>query len=225
MELEWMAKGRCTSVPPEVFFPSALEIEGVVSPGTEAQPVATLVANDDLHPALTSLILEASREVLREGNLLDAPNAFPAAAPMELELTGEADYYHREGVPFLQRYLPFWIASIADRYVVLLIPFIVIMLPLLRSMGPLYTWRMRARVFKWYEHLRRVDRLIINGQIAEVIDREIAGLHGLEGDLSRVEVPLSYAHELYSLHLHVRYMINRLESMKATKDGQETAGH
>ena len=202
-----------------------LDLEGNVPPEDASllSPVATLVANDDLHPALTSLILEASREVLREGSLLDAPNAFPAAAPMELELTGEADYYHREGVPFLQRYLPFWIASIADRYVVLLIPFIVIMLPLLRSMGPIYTWRMRARVFKWYEHLRRVDRLIINGGIADVIDREIAGLHDLEEDVSRVEVPLSYAHELYSLHLHVRYMIDRLESMKAAADGQQTA--
>lgn len=186
-------------------------------------PVAMLVANSDFHPALASLILEASRDVLREGNLLDAPNAFPAAAPMELELTGEAEYYHREGVPLLQRHLPFWIASIADRYVVLLIPFIVIMLPLLRSMGPIYTWRMRARVFRWYDHLRRVDRLIINGQIEGSIDTEIAGLHELESDLSRVEVPLSYAHELYSLHLHVRYMINRLEAMKPEVAEQDTA--
>ncbi|MEH6387708.1 MAG: TAXI family TRAP transporter solute-binding subunit [Pseudomonas profundi] len=202
-----------------------LDLSGNVPPEDSAllSPVATLVATDAFHPALTSLVLEASREVLREGNLLDAPNAFPAAVPMELELTGEAEYYHREGVPFLQRYLPFWIASIADRYVVLLIPFIVIMLPLLRSMGPIYTWRMRARVFKWYEHLRRVDRLIINGQIKGVIDREIAGLHDLEGDLSRVEVPLSYAHELYSLHLHVRYMISRLEAMRAPPDQQDAA--
>lgn len=177
-------------------------------------PVATLVANDSFHPALASLVLEAAREVLREGNLLDPPGRFPAASPLELELTPEADYYHRQGVPFLQRYLPFWFASIVDRYVVLLIPFIVIMLPLLRSMGPIYAWRMRARVFRWYEHLRRVDRLIINGQIESCLDREIIALHKLEADLSRVDVPLSYAHELYSLHLHVRYMVKRLEAMQ-----------
>ena len=177
-------------------------------------PVATLVVNNEFHPALASLVLEAAREVLREGNLLDEPGRFPAAMPMELELTGEADYYHRNGVPFLQRYLPFWFASIVDRYVVLLIPFIVIMLPLLRSMGPLYTWRMRARVFKWYDQLRRVDKLIINNQIGGRLNEEIEGLQRLEEDLSRVDVPLSYAHELYSLHLHVRYMIKRLETMK-----------
>lgn len=202
-----------------------LDLAGNVPPQDTSllSPVAMLVANREFHPALASLILEASRDVLREGNLLDAPNSFPAAAPMELELTGEAEYYHREGVPLLQRHLPFWIASIADRYVVLLIPFIVIMLPLLRSMGPIYTWRMRARVFRWYEHLRRVDRLIINGQIEGSIDTEIADLRALESDLSRVEVPLSYAHELYSLHLHVRYMINRLETMKPEPAEQDAA--
>lgn len=177
-------------------------------------PVATLVANERFHPALTSLVLEAAREVLREGNLLDKPGAFPAAQPLELTLSPEADFYHRQGVPFLQRYLPFWVASIVDRYVVLVIPFIAIMLPLLRSMGPLYRWRIRSRVYRWYEQLRRIDRLLHSGAIAGELEREIQALHQLEDELSRVDVPLSYAHELYSLHLHVRYMIKRLEGLR-----------
>lgn len=177
-------------------------------------PVATLVVNDAFHPALASLVLKATTDVLRQGSLLDPPGAFPAATPMELELTGEAAYYHEHGLPMLQRYLPFWIASIFDRYVVLLIPFIVIMLPLLKSMGPLYTWRMRARVYRWYADLRRVDKLIHNGSIHQVLEREIANLVKLEDELTRVDVPLSYAHELYSLHLHVGYMISRLRQME-----------
>ncbi|WP_373188050.1 TAXI family TRAP transporter solute-binding subunit [Halopseudomonas sp.] len=178
-------------------------------------PVATLIANQSFHPALTSLVLEAARDVLSEGNLLDPAGDFPAAKPVELPLTGEADYYHRQGVPFLQRYLPFWIASIVDRYVVLLIPFIAIMVPLLRSMGPIYSWRMRARVFRWYAQLRDVDKLIHRGRIQDELEEQIERLHKLQEELTHVDVPLSYAHELYSLHLHVRYMINRLESMRA----------
>jgi hypothetical protein len=129
-------------------------------------------------------------------------------------LSAEASYYHERGVPLLQRYLPFWIASIVDRYVVLLIPFIAIMLPLVKSMGPLYAWRMRARVYRWYAHLRRVDRLIHSGGIGKVLDEEIESLLRLEDELTLVDVPLSYAHELYTLHLHVRYMINRLQQMR-----------
>ncbi|MEH6566338.1 MAG: TAXI family TRAP transporter solute-binding subunit [Halopseudomonas sp.] len=187
-------------------------------------PVAMLVGNQYFHPALTAVVLEAARKVLREGNLLDPPGRFPAGEPMGLELSKEADYYHREGVPFLQRYLPFQVASAIDRYVVLLIPFIAIMIPLLKSMGPLYRWRVRARVFRWYEHLRRIDKLIYSGKIKERYAEEIDGLNKLEGELNHVDVPLSYAHELYSLHLHVRYMIYRLETLQAEDEGTEKPG-
>lgn len=173
-------------------------------------PVATLVANESFHPALAAQVLEATRKVLRDGNLLDPPGTFPAATPMALELSPEAEYYHRQGMPVLQRYLPFQLASMIDRYVVLVIPFLAIMFPLLRSMGPLYRWRVRARVYRWYEHLRRVDRLIYSGRIKGHHDEEIAKLRQLESELNHVDVPLSYAHELYSLHLHVRFMIYRL---------------
>lgn len=187
-------------------------------------PVATLVINEDFHPALASLVLRASADVLQQGSLLDPPGRFPAAVPAELPLSAEAEFYHERGIPFLQRYLPFWIASIADRYVVLLIPFIAIMLPLLKSMGPLYAWRMRARVYRWYAHLRRVDKLIHRGTIDQVLEQEIEALLKLEDELTQVEVPLSYAHELYSLHLHVSYMISRLREMQALQTGSGSAG-
>ena len=158
---------------------------------------------------------DAAASALQNGDMDAAFFVLPPANPVELQLTGEADYYHRQGVPFLQRYLPFWIASIVDRYVVLLIPFIAIMVPLLRSMGPIYSWRMRARVFRWYGQLRDVDRLIHKGKIRDTLEEEIDRLHRLQDELTQVDVPLSYGHELYSLHLHVRYMINRLEAMRA----------
>lgn len=187
---------------------------------TLLSPVATLVANDHFHPALTALVLGAAKEVLRDGNLLDPPGQYPAALPMELDMSSEAEYYHERGTPFLQRYLPFWIASIVDRYIVLVIPLIVIMMPLIRSMGPIYTWRIRSRVYRWYELLRRIDRLIVKNQIMEQLEEEIQRLHKLEDELTRVDVPLSYAHELYELHLHIRYMINRLEAMRPQAEDQ-----
>lgn len=41
-------------------------------------PVATLVVNDDFNPGLVPLFLEASREVMRGGTLLDTAGTFPA---------------------------------------------------------------------------------------------------------------------------------------------------
>lgn len=187
-------------------------------------PVATLVGNEHFHPALTALVLSAAKEVLRDGNLLDSPGQYPAALPMDLDMSAEAEYYHQSGTPFLQRYLPFWIASIVDRYIVLVIPLIVIMMPLIRSMGPIYIWRIRSRVYRWYEQLRRIDRLIVKDEVRDRLDEEIQGLHDLADELTRVDVPLSYAHELYELHLHIRYMINRLEAMRPVDQDQSADG-
>jgi hypothetical protein len=39
-------------------------------------------------------------------------------------------------------------------------------------------------------------------------------LERLEGELARVEVPLSYSSELYELHMHLRYMIERMHALQ-----------
>ncbi|MCY1403616.1 TRAP transporter solute receptor, TAXI family [compost metagenome] len=177
-------------------------------------PVATLVVNEKFHPALTPLLLQAAREVMKDGSLLDPPAAFPSAEPRTLRLNDDAEHYYRSGLPLLQRFLPFRIASLADRYIILLIPFIAILIPLLKSIGPLYRWRIRARIYRWYRYLREIDRGLDDSTGEMELNGQIRRLQNLENELSRVEVPLSYYHELYELHLHLSYVIQRLEMLR-----------
>src|SRR5690606_1794483 len=107
-------------------------------------PVATLIANEDFHPSLTPLILAAAREVLKDGSLLDAAGTYPAPPPTTLNTLDEAEYFYKKGLPILQRYLPFRIASLADRYIILAIPLLVLLFPLFKAVGPIYQWRIRA---------------------------------------------------------------------------------
>src|SRR5690606_38548139 len=125
------------------------------------------------------------------------------------ELHPDADHYYTKGLPILQRYLPFRIASLADRYIILLIPLIVVLIPLFKAVGPIYQWRIRARIYRWYKYLREVDRKLHAGSLPTELDSEIQRLEQLEDELATVEVPLSYTHELYELHMHLRYVINR----------------
>ncbi|SEJ49079.1 TRAP transporter solute receptor, TAXI family [Azotobacter beijerinckii] len=182
-------------------------------PLTTLSSMATLVANHSLHPALTPLVLESSRQILQHGSLIDPPNSFPRAEPSGFALTKEADSYYRTGLPYLQRFMPFRIASLVDRYIVLLIPFLAILLPLGKMISPLYEWRMHSRTYKWYRHLHEIDAQIHDGSIRGHEQKEIARLHEIEKALGRVELPLSYSHELYALHLHVHYMIERLRGL------------
>ncbi|MFP6848970.1 MAG: TAXI family TRAP transporter solute-binding subunit [Pseudomonas sp.] len=177
-------------------------------------PVATLVAGKEFHPSLTPLILEAAKTVLKNGSLLDPAGSYPAKPPLSLNTLSEADYYYDKGLPILQRYLPFRIASLADRYIILAIPLLVLLFPLFKAIGPIYQWRIRARIYRWYKHLREIDQQLYKGQLDSDIGAEIERLEKLEDELARVEVPLSYSNELYELHMHLRYMIERLIAYK-----------
>lgn len=178
-------------------------------------PLATLVANDTFHPSLTPLILAAAREVLKDGNLLDTAGDYPAAPAQTLPSLDEADYFYRNGPPILQRYLPFRIASLADRYIILAIPLLVLLFPLFKAVGPIYQWRIRARIYRWYKHLREIDRQLHKGTLQARLGEEISHLEQMEDELAKIQVPLSYSNELYQLHLHVRYMIQRLQALQA----------
>ena len=177
-------------------------------------PVATLVINDQFHPALVPLILQAAREVMHNGTLLDPPGSYPSAEPVTFALSPDAAHYYANGLPLLQRYLPFRIASLADRYIILLIPLLVVLIPLLKAVGPLYRWRIRARIYRWYKHLREIDQQLNAGTLPERLDAEIVRLENLEDELAKVDVPLSYSSELYELHVHLRYVIERLRTLQ-----------
>ena len=186
---------------------------------TTLSPVATLVINEDFNPALVALILQAARDVMHNGTLLDPPGAYPSAEPTTFALSSDAEHYYQKGLPLLQRYLPFRIASLADRYIILLIPLLVVLIPLFKAVGPLYRWRIRARIYRWYKHLREIDQQLNAGTLPEQLGAEIIKLEGLEDELSKVDVPLSYSSELYELHVHLRYVIERLKALQK-KQGQ-----
>jgi TRAP transporter TAXI family solute receptor len=186
-------------------------------------PVATLVINQAFHPGLAPLILEATREVTKNGTLLDPAGAYPSAQPRTFELSSDAEHYYQNGLPLLQRYLPFRIAALADRYIILLIPLLMILIPLFKAVGPLYRWRIRARIYHWYKYLREIDRQLDAGTLPERLDAEVERLERLQDKLAKVEVPLSYSNELYDLHMHLRYVIERLQTLqrrRATQDQQ-----
>ncbi|WP_339510857.1 TAXI family TRAP transporter solute-binding subunit [Pseudomonas sp. RL_15y_Pfl2_60] len=184
-------------------------------------PVATLVVNDDFNPGLVALFLEASREVMKTGTLLDKAGQFPSAEPQTFKLSSDADHYYKNGLPLLQRYLPFRVASLADRYIILLIPLLVVLFPLFKAVGPLYRWRIRARIYRWYKYLREIDRQLDKGSLPEHLDAEIERLDQLQDELASVDVPLSYSNELYDLHVHLRYVIERLQTLQKRRQQSE----
>ena len=182
-------------------------------------PTANLVANAGLHPALVDLLLEAADEVHGDGGLFEKPGAFPSPHFLVFPLGDEARRYFTSGPPFLRRTLPFWAATLIDRLTVMLLPLIAIIIPLMRIMPPIYKWRVRSRVYRWYKKLRNLEREIQVG----VRDDDAADyrslLDSIEADVRKVKIPWAYAEELYQLRLHISYVREGLDKQLSTSGG------
>ena len=171
-------------------------------------PTATLVARDSLHPALVQLLVQAARQVHGEPGWFQRKNEFPNAADGERTLAPEAERFYRNGVPWLQRYLPFWIANLVDRMWIALLSIVAVLIPLSRVLPPLVELRIRSRVFRWYGQLREIEAQAGRQGASGLLEQ----LDAIESRVNAVQLPLSYADELYALKSHIQLVRRRLQA-------------
>ena len=182
-------------------------------------PTANLVADEDLHPALVDLLLEAASEVHGGGGLFEQPGAFPSPRLLVFPLSDEARRYFKSGPPFLRRTLPFWAATLIDRLTLMLLPLIAIIIPLTRIMPPIYKWRVRRRVYRWYKELRKLERGIQEGAHDDHGAEYHSELDRIDSEVIKVKIPWAYAEELYQLRLHIRYVREGLNKQSSAIGG------
>lgn len=175
-------------------------------------PVTYLVVRKDSHRALIQLLMEAVRADTPQTTLLGARDQFPSLAYMDLPAATDAIYLFERGPGFLQRHLPFWLASLVDRLAILIIPLLAIALPLARIAPPALRWRIRRRIYRGYARLRLIDDDL--GRVdapLELLRSDLQQVRAFEDQVAQTEVPLSYMEEFYNLRLHVAYIRARLE--------------
>ena len=178
-------------------------------------PTANLIVRDDLHPALQSLLLQAASEVHGQSGFFQDVGEFPSYKDRMLPLSPEAGRYFKSGAPFLQRYLPFWLAVLIDRLFVLLIPVIALLIPLLKVAPAIYNWRVRSKVFRCYGELKFLeDDLSHHFDPAKLADYRNR-LDALEEEAVQLSVPLAFTDLVYTLREHVnlvRRILDKKES-------------
>ena len=171
-------------------------------------PTAALVAREGLHPALVQLFVQAAQQVHGGAGWFQRKGEFPNAGDSEWPLAPEAQRYYSSGPPWLQRFLPFWLANLADRMWLALLAIVAVLIPLARVLPPVYEFRIRRRVFRWYAQLRAVDEAVGRRPAADLL----AELADIEARVGLVTVPLSYADELYALRGHIDMVRHRLQA-------------
>ncbi len=182
-------------------------------PPADMRLVATttsMLARGETHPALLDLFTQAARDIHGPAAWFNRAGTFPALEHSEYPVSREAERAIQGGRPFLQRYLPFWLANLLERMWLALGIIIAVLLPLSRIVPPLYQFRIRSRVFRWYGQLRTIEhRMEEERPDREELARE---LKALDERVGRISVPLSYAEELYALRNNIALVRRRLDA-------------
>jgi hypothetical protein len=185
-------------------------------PPADLRLVATttgLLTRQETHPALLQLFTQAARDIHGRAGWFNRAGTFPNIEHSEYPVSREAERTIQGGRPFLQRYLPFWLANLVERMWLALGIIIAILLPLSRIVPPLYQFRIRSRVFRWYGQLRSIENQM---QDERTDPAQLAQeLEALDQRVGRISVPLSYADELYALRNNINLVRRKLEDRPA----------
>jgi len=175
---------------------------------------AMLAARDDLHPALITLLLDAAREIHSGQGIFETAGEFPNVTPVDLPVSVDAERHVRFGPSFLHRYLPFWVATVLERTIVLIVPLLVVLIPLFNHLPQLLRWRIRKRIFRWYGELVLLERDIRTQEGPPPFAQWQQDLERIERAVGNIRTPASFASEAYTLREHVALVRRTLAAMR-----------
>jgi len=184
-------------------------------PITLIAPTLELVARSNLHPALSDLIIEVAQEVHGHASLFQHSGEFPSPVDHDFPISDDAARYYKSGKGFAYRHLPFWVASLADRMLVLLLPIVLLLVPAVRLVPALYNWRIRTRIYRRYGQLMAVERESQRLHDPEQARKILERVDVIERAVIDLKLPTSFADEAYVLRQHIDFVRARLSSVAA----------
>ncbi len=168
----------------------------------------SLLAHSNTHPAILQLFAQTATNLHGGASWFSRAREYPSLEHSEVPISPEAQRAIKNGPPFLQRYLPFWLANLIERVWLAMGLIIVLALPLSRIVPPLYAFRIRSRVFRWYAELRDVEQRHESGTASapDLVEQ----LDVMESKVEKIVVPLSYTDELYALRNNIHLVRKKL---------------
>lgn len=176
-------------------------------------PSVELIARDNLHPALSDVLLDAAQEVHGSAGLFVKSGEFPNLTTQEFQVSTDAIRYYKSGKSFLYRDFPFWIASFINRILVVLVPLLLVLIPAIRLAPSIYRWKIQLSIYPFYRALLELERDAFGAAVNETKRQQImTNLDELEVKLSKIKVPAAFADMFYGLRGHINFVRTRLIS-------------
>lgn len=171
---------------------------------------AILAVRQDVHPAIQTLLLDAAMRIHSVPDLFHADGSFPSAMTHRIPLSPGASRYYVSGRPFLQRFLPFWLAILVMQVLVAALPLLGLIYPALKIMPSAYDWAMRRRIFNLYGELQLLETQLPASVAGERREKFVAELDDLERKVRNLKVPVTFSNLVFALRTHVNVVRARL---------------
>ena len=172
---------------------------------------AMLAAREDFPSVLVAPLFDAARELHGQQGFFEAPQEFPSTAPVDLPVSDDAERHNRFGASFLHRHLPFWLATLVERLIVVVLPIVVVVIPLVNLLPRIVQWRMRSRIYRWYGELKLLERDVERRQGKLPVEAWLADLERIERAAKRIRTSTSLASEAYTLREHINLVRNTVQ--------------
>jgi TRAP transporter TAXI family solute receptor len=185
---------------------------------------AMLAARDTVHPAIVNLLLETIRDVHDDQGFFEAPGEFPNVEQVDLPVSPDAIRHKRFGPNPLYRYLPFWVATFVERFIIIVLPLLVVVVPVVQRLPQFLNWRARSRIYRWYGELTLLEREVELKRGTLPIEKWLADLDRIERAAEHIKTPASFASESYTLREHIN-LVRRAVLAKAGDQGLATRGN
>jgi TRAP-type uncharacterized transport system substrate-binding protein len=176
-------------------------------------PTVELVARENLHPALSDILLETAREVHGRASLLQRRGEFPAPLEHDFRISPEATRYYKSGKSFFYRHLPFWLAGLVNRILAVAVPLVVLLIPGFRTIPALFRLRVKLRLYRWYRALLLVERDLF-ADAAVKREESLRRLDDIEAAVNKMKVPASFADQFYALRGHIGFVREGLRNIE-----------
>ena len=181
--------------------------------------VARLDAQDRLHPTLVDRLVEAAIRIHGGADALTEGRRFPGVDTGPQPIDAYARDLIEDGPSPLREFLPYWVVAQISRFAILLVPFFILLLPVMRALPSLYSWRMRSRVYKYYAEIRKIDQAARNKKGEELALMDVR-LREIDNELTGLKLPPSYRDYAYTARLHVQLQRGRIKERLARERGR-----
>jgi len=173
---------------------------------------ALLVSKDTLHPALVYLLLETAKTVHGREDYFTSIGTFPNLNTEEFPFSHESERYFKTGRPFLQRYLPFWLANFIERRLLILVPFLALLVGLVQALPSMLAARIQKRFVVWYREIKLMEDEIwrIKQPSRDQIARWREEIENIDAHANEIRVPQRYYLDLYALKQAIGVLRERI---------------